>query len=122
MSINKVVARLELLDVYRGLSILSVLLYHYTNRLSNDYLFFDYSPRQFSFCYLGVPSFFAVSGFCSYLTIERSNNWRHFLAKRFARLWPALVVCCLITQIVVQYYGLPSREIGWIEMAGSILI
>jgi peptidoglycan/LPS O-acetylase OafA/YrhL len=120
--LQRPLARLELRDFYRGLSILSVLLYHYTSRLPNDYLLLDSSPFRISYGYLGVQCFFAISGFCICLTIERSSNWREFLAKRFARLWPAFIVCCLITQTIISCLGLPGREVSWLATIGNFLM
>jgi peptidoglycan/LPS O-acetylase OafA/YrhL len=112
----------ELLDVYRGLAIVVVMLFHYTARLPDDYLRLQDPPPTFGSGHLGVQAFFAISGFCIFLTISRASSLSDFFAKRFARLWPALIVCALITQLVVTSLGLPGREIGWSQWPGSVLM
>lgn len=116
------VERLELLDLYRGLSILLVLLFHYTSHQRIEFLKLTSSTIDISFGYLGVQAFFAISGFCIYLTMTRAHSATEFLAKRIARLWPALIACALITQLIVAWEGLPGREVSWGQWLASIFL
>lgn len=103
------------------MAILSVLAYHYTARLSDVYLRMSGALAfKLDFGYLGVNLFFAISGFCIYLTIDRSGSIKEFFAKRFARLYPTYLVSVLFTFVIVMIFGLPGRESGLREFLGSL--
>lgn len=115
-------ARLDLLDVYRGFSVIAVILFHYTARLPAQYLGYVGQPFSLSFGYLGVQLFFVISGFCIYLTVESSRDAVHFLAKRFSRIYPAFCSCLLLTFIVVNFSELPGRDSNVYELIGNLFL
>src|SRR5262245_3961317 len=78
------------IDALRGLSILVVLLYHYR----------PWSTELLGYGVYGVLLFFMISGYCMPASLATSASLRHFLAKRFARLWPALVACGFLTTLI----------------------
>ncbi len=88
--------RVETIDVFRGVAILLVVLYHFTARLPADALNVvgTAAPPVF-FGWAGVYFFFAISGYCIYLTLERSATISLFLARRFSRLYPAFLAAAV---------------------------
>jgi peptidoglycan/LPS O-acetylase OafA/YrhL len=95
--------RIGFLDGFRGVAILVVIAFHYYSRFADDprgmYPFGDVWSGFFLFeyGYYGVHLFFAVSGFVISLTLIRCRSMVEFIVRRFARLWPTMVVCALIT-------------------------
>jgi peptidoglycan/LPS O-acetylase OafA/YrhL len=50
--------------------------------------------------HLAVNGFFFVSGFLICQSLFRQPGWFSFAAMRVARIWPALIICTLLTLIV----------------------
>jgi peptidoglycan/LPS O-acetylase OafA/YrhL len=98
-----VARRIDYLDGLRGVAILLVVGYHY-------YFHFTHDPRQlypygdlwsgflpFVYGCYGVQLFFAISGFVIALSLERCHSIGEFAVRRFARLWPTMLLCSLLT-------------------------
>ncbi|MCT4654804.1 MAG: acyltransferase [Cohaesibacter sp.] len=95
--------RISYIDGLRGISILVVILFHFY------YRWHGFEPAYYPYDSLlsghslwdlgqyGVQLFFAISGFVIFLTLERSKNAADFAVKRFARLWPTLFLCSVLT-------------------------
>lgn len=113
--------RLELLDLYRGICVLLVMAFHYTTRLPAGTLPGADGGGAVPFGYVGVYAFFAISGFCISLTIERAATLGHFFAKRIARIYPAFVICSLATKFVVDHWGTDAQHRSWAEWAGNMV-
>jgi peptidoglycan/LPS O-acetylase OafA/YrhL len=94
--------RIELLDGFRFLAILSVLLYHYTIRWAPLLANGNYFGDLFNFGYLGVHFFFIISGFVIHYTLENTTNVLSFFRNRFARLFPAMLLCSAVTFAVMR--------------------
>ena len=95
--------RVETIDVFRGIAILLVVLFHFTSRLPPEALNVTGTPApQVPFGWIGVHFFFAISGYCIYLTLEKSATVQLFLARRFSRIYPAF----LAAVIFLFLYGL----------------
>lgn len=77
-------------DALRGASIIAVLLYHYH----------PLGPGLTDWGLYGVTLFFMISGYCMLPSLRSSSSLRHFLSKRAARLFPALVVCGLLSTLI----------------------
>lgn len=100
------------IDSLRGLSIILVVMYHYTFHYDQNYLFFNNEKITiFSSGWIGVDIFFLVSGYCIAMTIQKSQNFYLFITRRFSRLYPAYFFCGFITIIFYYYFSLPGREV-----------
>ena len=108
--------RLDNIDLLRAVAIISVLLYHYTSRWHAGGL-----PIRFDLGWAGVDLFFMVSGFCIFMTLERSRTLAEFWARRFARLQPAYMVGVVLTFAVVNWLGLPGGEVTPVVAAGNLV-
>lgn len=97
--VEKKVNSLWLLDVFRGVSALLIVLYHYTTQ-------YDKSIGHLGDYYLSFPwgccavyAFFMLSGFLIVYTYNDKFNIESFLKKRFFRLYPMFWVCMTVTTI-----------------------
>jgi peptidoglycan/LPS O-acetylase OafA/YrhL len=94
--------RLQGLDSLRGIAAIAVVLTHYTFGFATFIqphrpgLLFNVVNGHF-----GVDLFFIVSGFVILMTLERSANLVDFSISRFARLWPAYLVCAGLTGLLI---------------------
>ena len=99
--------RSSLLDFIKGLAIISVLLFHI---------------GLFRYGYLGVDVFFVIAGYlttCSVIKQYDNNNfcyWR-FLLNRLIRLWPLLLITCMLSLIVGYNTMLPASYKNTAETA-----
>lgn len=103
-------SRLAFLDGLRGVAILLVIGFHYFS------LFADGMPDLYpygnllkdvwilKYGYYGVHLFFAISGFVIALSLERSHSFMDFAFKRFARLWPTMLLCSAISFAVLSIW------------------
>jgi peptidoglycan/LPS O-acetylase OafA/YrhL len=99
-------ARINLLDGFRFLAILLVILFHYLHRFSEVNGLYPYGTAYTDFTlakfgHTGVQFFFIISGFVIFLTLEKSESLKEFVIKRFIRLFPMLLFCSLVTFTVV---------------------
>jgi len=84
--------RIAAIDSFRGIAALSVIIFHIFNHLG--YNFFNYGLT-------GVDLFFMISGFVIFLTLDKTDNWKSFVAGRVARLYPVYWACVTITAILI---------------------
>lgn len=97
------------LDVFRGLAIISVLLFHYTIRYNQIYGYAE-MPFTFPYGHLGVQFFFMISGFVIYMSLENIKTGSDFIINRFSRLYPAYWTSIGITFGLVSIFTLPGRQ------------
>jgi peptidoglycan/LPS O-acetylase OafA/YrhL len=102
------------LDYFRGISILLVVLFHYTSRIPAEALFSQggETTTMFSFGWIGVYVFFIVSGFCISGSFDRSNSASQFMIKRIARIYPPFVVASIIIYVYQTLVYVPSFHEG----------
>ena len=91
------------IDSFRAISIISVLIYHLTNPWVTKYPHKDFFLHIFKYGYLGVNFFFMISGFVICLTLENTPNILVFYRNRFARLFPAMLLCTILIFIFVHF-------------------
>ncbi|MDI1356519.1 MAG: acyltransferase [bacterium] len=99
--------RIQILDSFRFLAILGVLLYHYYSRWTTPIAPFNLYPygnevKIFRYGYLGVEFFFIISGFVIAFTLHGNSSLIKFWKKRWIRLFPAMLICSLITYTTVS--------------------
>ncbi len=106
--------RLETIDVFRGIAILLVALYHFTARLPAAALnITEGAPWPVSFGWVGVYFFFIISGYCIFITLEKSASVGVFLARRFSRIYPAFAAAVLLLfafGLVAQVPSVPEAN------------
>ncbi len=95
-------SRIDFLDGLRCIAVVSVVFYHYFYALpKHEYLvaYGDYfaSLSWIKYGNIGVQLFFVISGFVITLTLHNSTNLKNFAIKRFARLWPTMLLCSVLT-------------------------
>jgi len=106
--------RIDILDSYRFIAILSVMLYHYYSRWTppiNNVSLYPYGSKydHFSYGNLGVQFFFIISGFVIAFTLTRTDSFIDFWKKRIIRLLPSMFICSFITLVVFKI--LDTKEI-----------
>lgn len=112
-------SRVETIDVFRGVAILLVVLFHFTARLPGHALnITDGAPPQVYFGWVGVYFFFIVSGYCIFMTLERSATVGVFLARRLSRIYPAFAAAVLLLfafGLVAHVPSVPEAKFHVIE-------
>ncbi|MBI1912629.1 MAG: acyltransferase [Deltaproteobacteria bacterium] len=108
--------RIKWLDVLRGLAIILVVLYHFTNRYTGKYghnAFADAVFYRFDFGWIGVHLFFMISGFIIYLSIQNKKGPLDFLISRLSRLlppyWISIIVILALAPLHEKVFNIPER-------------
>lgn len=100
--------RLKILDGFRALAILAVMLYHFFSRwtftASSSLYPYGGTYNYFRFGYVGVQFFFIISGFVIFFTLENTDGLRSFWRRRMIRLVPTMVVASLVTLLVFNLF------------------
>jgi peptidoglycan/LPS O-acetylase OafA/YrhL len=122
--------RIAILDGYRAVAISFVLFFHYTVQwapprdpsahLPSGAIFNGFLP--FEYGRFGVHLFFVISGFVILMTLTRCRSIGDFVCRRFARLWPALVVAATLTTIFMFMIGPPDWIVSKHDYITSILL
>jgi peptidoglycan/LPS O-acetylase OafA/YrhL len=123
-------SRIAILDGYRALAILLVLFFHYTVRWS-----FPYDPANHfppgaifegnliaEYGGFGVEFFFVISGFVILMTLEKCKSILDFAMRRFARLWPSLIVAATLTTIAMLFIGFQEWKVRLPSYLYSIVL
>jgi peptidoglycan/LPS O-acetylase OafA/YrhL len=92
--------RVAILDSFRFLAIMSVMLFHFAYLWSNVYPYGRFFGDTFAYGYYGVQFFFIISGFVICYTLENTSGMASFWKNRLIRLLPPMIVCSLITFLV----------------------
>ena len=108
-------SRIAVLDAFRALAIIAVLFYHlgflaeleFATPLSGAAAFW---LRVFSYGWLGVEFFFMISGFVIFMTLARVAGPIDFAVRRFARLYPAYLVCAGLVYLVTTLIAYPPNQ------------
>jgi len=91
------------LDFMRFLAALAVLFYHYTfsaTRLLGTPSFGFAAISKYG--YLGVDAFFMISGYVVLMSSMHKSP-KYFIVSRITRLYPAYLVCCFLTFIILYF-------------------
>lgn len=122
-------SRLACVDGLRGIAILLVLGFHYLSAPPT----FDLYPYGNAFASLpilkdggqGVDLFFIISGFVIALTLEKCRGPYEFFVRRFARIWPPLLVCSILTFSIINVTASPysvMRAKMWADFLPSLTL
>lgn len=95
--------RINVLDGFRGIAILLVLLFHFFSRWTSLYPYGD-KYDFFTYGKMGVHLFFIISGFVILYTLENTNDFITFWKKRMIRLFPSMLIASLITYFVFNLF------------------
>lgn len=106
---DKIKTRIAILDGFRAIAILAVLLFHYFSRWTpplNRLSVYPYKSKYdyFSLGHLGVQFFFIISGFVIFFTLDNTDNFILFWKKRFIRLFPSMLIASICTYLVFRFF------------------
>lgn len=114
--------KLKLIQSFRGLAALLVVLFH-TTQLSNQKFHHSFISNIFSFGSAGVDFFFVLSGFIIFFVhrfdIGQKNKLKPFILKRFVRLYPMYWLVTLT--LLPIYFLVPSFGKGYEQNADVII-
>lgn len=105
------IKRLIELDIFRGIAIVSIILYHFT--YSFNYLYGNLvdAVLLFRWGYLGVQLFFILGGFSVGYSLKNAVTPFNFLIDRFTRLFPSYWVSIIIIYLITSQFFLPGRSV-----------
>lgn len=106
--------RSQELDSLRGISILAVVLFHYTTRYNQIYKHIV-MPIHFPYGHLGVQLFYMISGYLILMSAENINNYQDFIVRRISKLFPAYWVSIIIIFSTIAVFSLPGREASFTD-------
>lgn len=104
MNTNKPNNRIEILDGFRTIAILSVILFHFFSRYTNSYYPYGDKYNFFKYGYLGVYFFFIISGFVISFTLENTQTFIGFWKRRFIRLYPSMIISSILIFIIMRLF------------------
>ncbi|QGZ60707.1 acyltransferase family protein [Paraburkholderia acidisoli] len=105
------------LDAVRFAAALWVLSFHYT---ATEFVTAAAPFTKYGF--LGVPLFFMISGYVIALSLASSSSPQRFLVNRLFRLYPAFVVCSVITIVYVAVFsGMPHFTLKEIALNATMM-
>jgi peptidoglycan/LPS O-acetylase OafA/YrhL len=115
--------RVREFDGIRGLAALSVMLFHLADRASYQFINPSWSfPFTVPFGAYGVETFFMLSGFVIFLSLEKQPNMISFCKSRFIRLFPIFWVCVLLSISIVLVFHLNVKISVPIVLANLTMI
>lgn len=104
--------RIAYLDGLRGIAILSVIFFHAYSRWGSIETFKQSETIRifFSYGFLGVHLFFAISGYVIYMSLIKSDNIMMFGFSRYLRLAPAMIIASIF--LYLSAFLIPERPLG----------
>ena len=107
--------RIDLLDYARFVAAVAVALYHYTdfgiryNRVP-FHMALPVLTEIGKYGYLGVELFFMISGFVIFNS-AKGRTAAQFAVARALRLYPAFLVCVILTSLAIHFWGAPAYRV-----------
>ncbi|GHF99975.1 acyltransferase family protein [Thalassotalea marina] len=106
------------IDLYRFISALGVVIFHYTYTAYME----GYAPiadfpmmREASrYFYMGINFFFVISGFVILMSVA-DGSAKKFIVSRFVRLYPAYWAALIVTSMVTIFWGGETFSISWTQ-------
>src|SRR5687768_8919161 len=110
--------RLDFLDGLRGLAILLVMMLHYW-----EITWFDFSKEILGFKFdinflattgsLGVTLFFFISGFCLFLSFDRTRDVKRYANRRIFKILPSYLLSMLVIFIFFDFPYSTLKDFAW---------
>lgn len=72
-----------------------------------------------TFGFVAVAIFFAISGFIMPQSYDSAGNFIAFMAKRFRRIFPGLIVCCFLMVYVIGAIFTETSILAYFLIASS---
>lgn len=97
--------RILYLDGLRGLAILLTMIWHYLGPIYAMHLPYGHAYAHWPlvrYGWAGVNLFFLISGYVIFMTLERCSGFVDFIARRWLRLFPAMLLASLIIFAAAQ--------------------
>jgi peptidoglycan/LPS O-acetylase OafA/YrhL len=112
--------RIGHIDGLRGIAILAVILYHAFSRWAPALPYGDRYAHAFGWGWLGVELFFLISGFVILMTLDKCDGFWRFMAKRWLRLFPAMLICSLLIFITAPLANRPEGLPRWEQLVPGL--
>lgn len=112
-------SRILVLDSFRGLAAVSVMLFHFTflyNSIYNN-LSIDFT---FKYGFYGVQLFFMISGFVIFMSLNKVTSIKDFFYKRFIRLYPTYWICLIMTTLFIVLFPLHLYSVTLKQFLGNL--
>ena len=103
MNSSKIIDRSNNFDLLRLVLASFVIISHSYPLTKNKEILSSLTNGQVDFGGLAVNSFFALSGYFIFLSLQRSKTISNYIWKRILRLYPALIVLFIFTLIVIPF-------------------
>ncbi|WP_050627633.1 acyltransferase family protein [Bradyrhizobium viridifuturi] len=117
--------RVPVLDLLRLAAVGAVILYHYgfwgTASHGVQKVAMPYLAPVAQYGFLGVPVFFAISGFVIAYSAE-GRTPVGFAIARFSRIYPTFVICMTLTFLVTLLLGRPWFQVTWGQWLANLII
>ena len=117
-----------MIDGFRGVAILSVLMFHYLVRwrmpeYNGDLLGYDVRfSAFFDVGRFGVQLFFVISGLVITMTLQGAKSAGAFAVKRFARIYPAFLVAMPLTFLIMSWIGPEEMQTEWSDVVANLTL
>ncbi|MGX9941764.1 acyltransferase family protein [Bradyrhizobium denitrificans] len=110
--------RIEYLDGLRGIAIIAVVMFHGYVAFPDTLPFGDrFAVIPLRLGWQGVQLFFLISGFVILMSLEACNDVASFVARRWLRLFPAMLICsCFILGLENIIGAGPNSPKTWINL------
>ncbi|AYN00503.1 acyltransferase family protein [Chryseobacterium sp. 3008163] len=103
MNSSKTIDRSNNFDLLRLVLASFVIISHSYPLTKNKEILGSLTNGQVDFGGLAVNSFFALSGYFIFLSLQRSKTISNYIWKRILRLYPALIVLFIFTLVVIPF-------------------
>ncbi|MBR0895530.1 acyltransferase [Bradyrhizobium tropiciagri] len=117
--------RVPVLDLLRLAAVGAVILYHYgfwgTASHGVQKVALPYLAPVAQYGFLGVPVFFAISGFVIAYSAE-GRTPVGFAIARFSRIYPTFIICMTLTFLVTLLLGHPWFQVTWGQWLANLFI
>lgn len=96
------------IQIWRGLAVLLVVLYHFTDRIPHQFMGSPTPPLvQEQIGKIGILIFFVISGYLITKSLMGTKDVAAFYAKRISRIWPLFIVASITVYIAMKVLNPP---------------